>query len=130
MGLREQAAADLRTILTDEQGFGWPITLVPPDGRSLELVGFSTDVSMMIDPETGMAVSGRTASVALATSVLTEAGLGLPQAVPDGNRKPWTIAFKDIGGCPWTFKVRDARPDRALGIVVCMLEHYLPQPTT
>jgi hypothetical protein len=85
---------------------------------------------MMIDPETGMAVSGRTASVALPIAVLAEAGLGLPQAEPDGGKKPWAVFFKDIGGCAWTFKVREAKPDRAIGIVVCILEHYRPQPTT
>jgi hypothetical protein len=127
MGLREQAAADLRSIVTDEQGFGWPITLVPPAGRSLELVGLSTDVSEMIDPETGMAVSGRVASIALSIAVLEEHGVGIPTAVPESNQKPWTVTFRDIGGCSWTFKVREAKPDRALGIVVCMLAHYLPQ---
>jgi hypothetical protein len=130
VGLREQAAADLRSIVTDESGFGWPITLVPPAGRSLDLVGLSTDVSQMIDPETGMAVSGRTASVALSIEVLHEAGVGIPVAVPETNQKPWTVVFKDIGGCEWTFKVRESKPDRAMGLVVCMLSHYLPQPTT
>jgi hypothetical protein len=125
--LRLQAAADLRTILEDAAtGFGWSITVTDPEGETADLVGASTDISELIDPETGQAVSGRKASVAIALASLAAAGLGIPKAIAERTQRPWLVAFADIGGAPHTFKVSDARPDRAIGCVVCLLEAYRP----
>jgi hypothetical protein len=125
MGLREQAAADLRTILEDTAaGFGWAISVTPPDGAPVALVGFSTDIAQVIDPETGIAVTGRSASVAIAIASLTAAGLDIPKAVADESGRPWVVTFADIVGKAHTFSVLEAHPDRALGVVVCRLEAY------
>lgn len=124
MSLREQAGLDLRTIVEDLDGFGWPITVTDPSGLSATLTGLSTDIGHTIDPETGIAVSGRRASVAITIASLAEAGLGIPRAIADQSSKPWVIAFADIGGSSHTFKVCDAMPDRAIGLVTCLLEGY------
>lgn len=127
MGLREQAEADLAFIMEDRQtGFGWDIVLTSP---SLVLypqfTGFSTDISQAIDPETGLLISGRTASVALRLSSLYLRGIvQLPQAIPDKNSKPWVVEFLDINGKPYKFCVIESRPDRALGVLVLMLGAY------
>lgn len=126
MGLRQQAAADLQAILQDaDSGFGWPITVQNPAGAIASLVGFSNDVSQMIDMETGMAISGRVASVALSLDTLEAVeGLGIPVGVADTTGKPWLVTFNDVLGHEHVFKVREARPDRALGVVICLLETY------
>lgn len=126
MGLREQAAADLQAIVESTAQFGWPITVTNPAGLAVELTGLSTDIHTTIDPETGQAVSGRRASVALALARLTSSGLGMPKAVADAASKPWVVTFNDIEGMAHTFKVCEAVPDRAIGVVVCMLEAYRP----
>ena len=126
-GLRETAETDLGVILEDDIiGFGWPITVTDPSGTVGNLIGFSNDVAEVIDPDTGQAVSGRIASVALRTSSLTAAGLGLPEGIADAASKPWVIKFDDINGNPFTFKVQRSNPDRALGLVTCVLELYRP----
>jgi hypothetical protein len=126
MGLREQAAADARAILEDAAaGFGWPITVRDPEQRTAELVGFSNDIHQTIDPQTGMVVSGRLASVALSVAALTEAGFTtLPKSVAETSRFPWVVRFNDLSGRRHTFKVREANPDRGLGIITCTLEAY------
>jgi hypothetical protein len=125
MGLRATAEADLASILEDGvHGFGWPITVTNPAGLVGSLTGFSDDISQVIDPETGQAVSGRVASVALRISSLSSIGLGLPKAIADSTSKPWIIQFNDINGNAFKFKVAQSNPDRALGIVVCLLELY------
>lgn len=125
MGLRDIAKADARRILNDGvHGFGWPITVTDPDGVTANLTGFSNDVAEVIDPDTGIAVSGRVASVALAISDLTDAGLCLPKDIADASKKPWLIKFDDINGNAFTFKVKQSNPDRALGIITCVLEFY------
>lgn len=125
MGLRTLAEQDLAGILEDDStGFGWPITVTAPDGTVGALTGFSTDIAQLIDPDTGQLVSGRQASAALRISSLTAAGLGLPENVPDATSKPWLVAFDDINGNAWTFKVQDSNPDRAAGVVTVLLEYY------
>jgi len=125
VSLRDQAAADAKRILEDSAaGFGWPITVTAPDGSSASLKGFSTDVAQTIDPDTGMTVSGRTASVTLPIKALTDAGLALPRGIADQASKPWRVTFDDIHGTSHEFKVAESMPDRALGVVLCMLEAY------
>ena len=126
MGLREQAEADLGLILEDkDRGFGYDIILTDPSGTVRPLTGFSVDISQIIDPETGIAVSGRLASVAIRTSTIIAAGLTLPRGIADAGIKPWIVQFNDINGNPFTFKVSQSNPDRALGLITLMLELYV-----
>lgn len=125
MSLREIAAADLRGIVENADDFGWPITVIKPDGEERDMVGLSTDIGQTIDPETGIAVVGRKASVAL-TLVSLET-FGMPVAIASSASKPWRVRFHDIGGCEAReYKVSDTMPDRALGVVTLMLEAYKP----
>ena len=126
MGLRDIAEADLAVILEDNAvGPGWPITLTAPDGTTDALVGYSNDISQVIDPETGAIVSGRQASAALRISSILAAGFtGLPVAIADRTSKPWLVGFDDINGSPHTFKVVQSNPDRTLGLVTLILGLY------
>ena len=125
MSLREIAETDLGTILEDSTtGFGWPITITDPSGTSKDLTGFSDDIAQIIDPDTGQAVSGRLASIAIRIGLLTDNGLGLPVGIADAGSKPWIVEFNDINGNAFKFKVSQSNPDRALGVVICLLELY------
>lgn len=125
-GLRELAEKDLGAILEDGvAGFGWPITVTSPDGTVGNLTGFSNDISQIIDPDTGQPVSGRAASVALRITALALAGLTIPVSIADTTGQPWRIEFNDINGNPYQFKVAQSNPDRALGLVTCLLEAYI-----
>lgn len=127
MNLRQQAAADFKGIVEDAAGgFGWEVTITNPSGRSLAAVGLTSDVHMLIDPETGQAVSGRKAHVSLVLKTLLDAGLGTPSGKSDGE--PWLVRFADIVGKSRTFKVTECMPDRAIGGVVCTLETYATEP--
>ncbi len=127
--LRELAETDLTTTLESELGFGWPVTITDPAEAQVSTRGQSGDISQMIDPETGQAVSGRLAHVAFRIKTLRAAGLansGIPTGIVDGDSKPWLVAFNDLEGDTYTFKVRDGNPDRTIGIVTCTLEPYEP----
>jgi len=127
MGLREQAAADLQAITEDEDtGFGWPIRVTAPDGTAYDIVGLSNDVHTTIDPDTGQAITGRNASVAISQRTLAREGLEFPRSIADSGSKPWRVQFRDLQGTLHFFKVQEALPDRALGAVVCLLEAYTP----
>ena len=123
MGLREIAEADLAFILEDGAfGFGFPIKVTNPAGDEQDLIGYTADISQLIDDETGVAVSGRLATAAIRIATLTDKIL--PVAIADAKSKPWLITFNDINGTAYTFKVQDSDPDRALGIVVVTLEFW------
>lgn len=125
MGLRELAEADNRIILNDSTfGFGYPIVLTDPAGNIVPLTGFSNDISQVIDPDTGVAVSGRIATTALNINDIIDAGLTLPVGIADSKSKPWLITFADINGNIYTFKVSKSDPDRAIGMLICTLEFY------
>ncbi len=125
MGLRQLAETDLGLILEDSlTGFGRPVTVTDPAGASRTLTGLSNDIAQIIDPDTGQAVSGRSASVALRISSLAAVGLALPRGIAYSGSKPWVIEFYDINGNPYKFKISQSNPDRALGIVTCLLELY------
>lgn len=128
MGIREIAETDLGKILEDSTyGFGWPIIVTNPSGLVKPLTGFSNDISQIIDPDTGQAVSGRLATVALRISSLTAAGFtNLPTGISDAASKPWLIKFDDINLNSFTFKIGQSDPDRAIGLVICILELYEP----
>lgn len=125
MSLRQLAETDLGLILEDSStGFGWSITVTDPAGTVRTLTGFSDDIAQIIDPDTGLAVSGRLASAAIRISALTNVGLGLPVGIADAGSKPWVVEFNDINGNPYKFKVSQSNPDRALGLVTLLLELY------
>ncbi len=125
MSLREQAEADLLGILEDETaGFGRTIIITDPSGTSETFTGFTNDIAQIIDPDTGQAVSGRSANATIRISSLIASGLGLPQGIADETIKPWVVEFEDINGNPFKFKVQKSNPDRALGVVSLEIEFY------
>lgn len=127
MSLRTLAETDLGGILEDAvTGFGWDIQLTSPEGLTVPMVGFSQDISQVIDAQTGQLVNGALASIALRISSLITAGLAVPRGVADKNSKPWVVRFNDLLLNPYVFKVRQSNPDRMLGLVTCILEVYKP----
>ena len=125
MSLRLTAEADLNTIIEDSNGgFGWEIVLTNPSGVSIPLIGFSNDIAQIIDPDTGQAVSGRLASVVFRISSIYAQSFELPEGISDTELKPWLVEFNDINGLAYKFKVAQSNPDRALGVISCVLECY------
>lgn len=126
MNLRALAEADLATTLEDGlTGFGWPVTLTTPAGVQVNVTAQSNDISLMIDPQTGVLVSGRQASATVRISSLYAQDLSvLPVGLPGYKQKPWLAQFNDINGISYAFKVANGEPDRALGVIVLLLEGW------
>lgn len=125
MGLRSLAKADNKSILNNiVSGFGWPISIKSPDGLTANLTGFSDDIAMVVDPDTGTPVTGRLISAVLHVQDILDAGLSIPIGISDGAKKPWLVEFDDSIGGHYVCKVRNSHPDRALGQVVLILELF------
>lgn len=126
MSLIEQAAADLRAIMADTTGgFSIPIRLISPLDQEITLNGLANDIGLTVDPETGVAVAGASASVALPLAVIDEAAIGRPRDVASKNAKPWRVICQLPSGGEQMFKVTRTMPDN-FGCVVCFLETYDP----
>jgi hypothetical protein len=123
VSLYDQAAADARAILEDSTGgFGVPMTLTAPDSSTQAITGMAADIGKEVDPETGVALLGRTAHVTLPTAALT---IGTPVGVPDGLSDPWLVEFQLPGEtAPRKFKINTTMPDR-LGVLVCFLTEWV-----
>jgi len=129
--LREIFELDLGLTLEDNvNGYGWPIIVEDPDGNTAPLNGQSGDIGLTIDPNTGVAVSGREAHVALRVSSIEASSLvGLPRGqAKNDTKKPWIFRFEDINGHPGVFMVRQVMPDETGGVITCIIEAYKEAP--
>ena len=123
MGLRQQAESDLALILEDESGFAVNIKLTNPAGVIENLTGFSGDISSVIDPQTGVAVIGQLAHVALRNSTVIAAFGELPKAISKESEKAWVVQFDDLQGAEHKFKIVQSAPDKTLGMSTYVLEY-------
>ena len=130
MNLREQARADLSFTLKDDvNGFGRAVVLIDPAGNEVELIGQTGDIGLVIDPDTGTAVSGRTAHIAIGiddiNTAISEGQIsGFPRGINDESQKPWLCRFDDLEGATYRFKLVNTFPDRTLGILTCLIGAY------
>ena len=130
MNLREQARADLAFTLKDEvNGFGRAVVLIDPAGAEVQVSGQTGDIGLVIDPDTGTAVAGRTAHISLAVDdinkAISEGAIdGFPRGISDESRKPWLCRFDDLEGATYTFKLINTFPDRTLGLLTCLVGAY------
>ena len=121
MSLAAIAAADFQKILN---GDGCAITLQSPDGRVANLTGFSQDIAVAIDPQTGILVSGRTCTVVVALADLDAVSMS-PSGEANTKVKPWVVSYLEtVSGIEHTFKVCQSNPDRTIGSLVLILESY------
>lgn len=121
MSLRGIAEKDLRFILGDS---GWSFTIFDPSENALPVTGLSNDISRLIDPDTGQAVSGRFATISVSYRAFHDAGMEVPRSIPETTSKPWVVQATDVLGKEYRFKIIRSEPDRTLGLILCTLEAY------
>lgn len=119
MDLHQLAESDLAFTL---EGDGQTVTLTNPDGVSAQLKAISNDISLIIDPDTGVPVSGRNANVAFRIASLRAAGFELPKGIEDGASVPWLVQYVTVTGDQITTKVMASNPDRSIGLITLRLE--------
>jgi hypothetical protein len=122
MDLHQLAESDLAFTL---EGDGQTITLTDPAGSSADFQAISNDISLLIDPDTGVPVSGRNVNVALRIATLRTAGFQLPKGIEDGAEVPWLVDYTTVNGDQIKAKVMASNPDRAIGVITLRLELVL-----
>ena len=132
MSLRAQAEADLAVTLEALTDFGEPFTLTDPSGfaSATQLYGAVGDIGMLLDPDTGQAMSGRHATLTARISTLTAAGYTtLPEGKADAATKPWLADFAGVSTASQRYKVAQSFPDRTLGVVTMILVFSSTRPS-
>lgn len=124
MSLLSDLASTAREILSNTADFAVAMKLTSPEGRTVTIAGLQADIGLSIDPETGVAIAGRKASVAISSALLAELGVELPQNIPEDDRRPWLVEWTPPTGGAQKMKVVSTIPDK-LGIVVLHLERYV-----
>lgn len=124
MSIRDQAASDLRFVLSDAAGFSQSVFLTSPDGVVSEVPAVVTDASESADVFTGQRVTGRWVRVRIAGSDLRENVSEAISGQRDGTKKPWLVEYADASGAQHRMAVIDAFPDRSLDFVVLELGGY------
>lgn len=105
--LRRQALEDLKTTIQSE--FGQNITISRPDGTDFKtFIGNSNDISLALDYETGLMVTGRTCHAILVLKEIVDHFGQLPE-------KLWNVEFLEIS--PNKFRIKDIQPDHSLGVI-------------
>lgn len=118
------AEADLATTL--EGDWGVPVLVTDPNGKAETLQAQAGDIGALIDPDTGIPVSGRLAHVALRLSSLKAKGFDeIPKGIASPDEMPWRFQFDGLAGGPHEFAVRNSHPDQTLGVVICLAEHWV-----
>lgn len=123
MGLRDQALLDSGRIIESVVGFGQAVTLTNPAGVQTALTGLTGEIARLIDPDTGVPVSGRTVHVTLHMPSLPAGGR--PQGVNDTSQKPWTVTMPNlVTGGNVTFAIVATDPDESIGQITVELSAY------
>ncbi len=131
MGLRAQAELDLGQTLESPADWGVAFTLADPVGftGTEPLFGASGDIGRLVDPDTGQGVTGRHATLTVRIASLQAAGFAeLPEGIADGAARPWVVGFPGASTPSQLYKVKQAHPDRTLGVVSMVVEFYRPSP--
>ena len=83
MNLVAQAEADLALTLESTADFGEAFILTDPSGVTGNLTGQFSNISAVIDPDTGVRISGEFIQATARISSITAEGLGMPVGIED-----------------------------------------------
>jgi len=118
MSLKKRAEADIKKITANLKEWADAATFVAPDTTEYTVNVIHTKHHLGIDPETGVPVNAKTASIAFSESNL---GVSIRNAQNEVNLDGWSIIVPDSTEVDKTYFVREWYPDEMIGMIVCIL---------
>jgi hypothetical protein len=110
MNIREQAAADLNSILADtKDGPASSFVFIASDGAEYPITGIFGDIGFLINPENGAAIQGRTIEAAYTMAALREKTDRVPE-------KGWRFRAWKLDGAEYELFVVRYEGDHTIGI--------------
>lgn len=110
----ERILADNKEIL-NSRGLTAEMTFTAPNGSTQALDGTYTDVSLGINPETGLPIIGRKISISAHLPDFTTYN-------PADTAGNWKVSFVNNIGETITGYLKNIMPDRTLGMVTATVE--------
>lgn len=124
MGLIDQAKKDIEQITSNLDGFGVEMTLTAPTSQSITIKGLHKKHHLGIDPEKGVAVNTKTASVSFSEKFLTDQGYPVRNSKGVVDLKKHLVDVKDSTGNSEKYIIEQWFPDETIGLIVCILGTY------
>jgi len=123
MGMMEQAAADLLQITTGD--FGTDILFTPPTGSPKTIKGIGVKHHLKYD-EYGAPISSKTTRISVSELALNAVGYTVRNVNKEVALIGHLVAWTDVVGNSWTYKIKITIPGETLGSIVCILDDYTP----
>ena len=125
MGINADIISDVQAILTDTDEYAVPVTLTTGAAytpmTSVTGAGLAIKHSIVVNPQTGTTVRGKTARVTISEA----AWVALNYPVRNSNNvvrlKDDLVSFVDSAGITYNGIVREVYPDETTGCIVCIL---------
>lgn len=124
MGLIDQAKKDIEQITSNSNEFGVSMTFTAPTSKTATVTGLHKKHHLGIDPEKGVAVNTKTASVSVSEKFLADAGYPVRNGNGVVDLKKHLVAVKDSTGTTETYIIEQWFPDETIGLIVCTLGTY------
>lgn len=118
------ARRDLKTISGSTAGFGISMTFTSPENDTATVNGLHTKHHLSIDPETGVPINAKTASVSVAEDFLTDKGYPTRNDNGEVSFAGHTVKVKDSTGTEVEYYCSQWFPDEKIGFIVIILQDY------
>lgn len=120
--LMAEIARTLQSVLDNVADFATAAILTAPDGTAFAISGLYQDIGLSIDPDTGLSVQARKATLVVSTLTLMQQGIVLPRG--QDSALPWLVTLTPPTGSEITLAVQSAIPDK-LGSYVLALADWV-----
>lgn len=137
MGLTAQAKADIERITSNLGEWAVPIQFQVPSGafdftfdptfngaQIVTLNGLHTKHHLGINPENGLRVNVKNASVTVSEKFFTDAGYIVRNSQGEISMRDHQVAVKDSTGTVCLYLVREWFPDETVGLIVFILGDF------
>ena len=105
-------------------GFETDITITDLSGKTAIVKGVAALHNTTVNPENGLAVTGKVGNIRLSVTALESAGFNLYSDSKKPNEismNKWKVTFADSDSKVFNFVCNDVRPSQTHGIIVIIL---------
>ena len=123
MSLLERAKADIQQITTNSDEWGVSMVLTAPNSATITIKGLHTKHNIRFDTD-GNQINSLNAHVSFSEAVL----VGYPVRNTNGQVDliRHKVAVADSTGVVKNYMIKEAYPDETIGLIVCVLDSYIP----
>lgn len=124
MGLIDQIKKDIEQITSNGDGFAVEMTFTAPTAEVVTIKGLHKKHHLGVNPETGVAVNSKSASVTFSEKFFTDQNYPVRNSRKVVDLKGHLVDVKDSTGELQRYIIKEWFPDETIGLIVCVLGDY------